>query len=62
MLETKWRSIAQTIHKQAEAAVTPSTSVNLVAEESDEVHTYNTEELAHLQQLMNQGKAEGLSM
>ena len=28
VLETKWRSIAQTIHKQAEAAVTPSTSVN----------------------------------
>ena len=60
-LETKWRSIAQTIRKRAEAAV-PPTSVNLVAEESDVVHTYDAEELAHLQQLVNQGKGEGSSM
>ena len=61
-LETKWRSIAQTIRKRAEAAVIPATSVNLVAEESDIVHTYDAEELAHLQQLVNQGKGEGSSM
>jgi hypothetical protein len=58
-LETKWRSIAQTIRKRAEAAASPSTNVNLVAEESDEVCTYDAEELAHLQQLMNQGKWKG---
>ena len=61
-LETKWRSIAQTIRKRAEAAVVPTTSVNLVAEESDVIHTYDPEELAHLQQLVNQGKGEGSSM
>ena len=61
-LETKWRSIAQTIRKRAEAAAVPPTSVNLLVEESDEVHTYDAEELAHLQQLVNQGKAEGSSM
>ena len=61
-LETKWRSIAQTIRKRAEAAVIPPISVNLVVEESDEVHTYDAEELAHLQQLVNQGKGEGSSM
>lgn len=61
-LETKWRSIAQTIRKRAEAALTPPTSVNLVLEESDEVHTYDVDELAHLQRLANQGKGEGPSM
>ena len=61
-LETKWRSIAQTIRKRAEAAAIPATSVNMVAEESNEVHTYDAEELAHLQQLVNQGKGEGSSM
>ena len=61
-LETKWRSIAQTIRKRAEAAAIPPTNVNMVAEESDVVHTYNEEELAHLQQLVNQGKGEGSSM
>ena len=60
-LETKWRSIAQTIRKRAEAAVIPAINVNMVAEESNEVHTYNDEELAHLQQLVNQGKGEGSS-
>ena len=52
-LETKWQSIAQTIRKRAEAAVVQPTSVNLVAEESNEIHTYDAEELAHLQQLVN---------
>jgi hypothetical protein len=61
-LETKWRSIAQTIRKRAETAALPTTSVNLVAEESDEVYTYEADELAHLQRLVNQGKAEGSSM
>ena len=61
-LETKWRSIAQTIRKRAETAAQPSTSVNLVADESDEIHTYDTDELAHLQRLVNLGKGEGSSM
>ena len=61
-LETKWRSIAQTIRKRAEATAIPATSVNLVAEESDDVYTYDADELAHLQQLVNQGKGEGSSM
>ena len=62
-LETKWRSIAQTIRKRAEAAALPTTSVNLVADEPDEtVHTYDADELAHLQHLANQGKGEGSSM
>ena len=62
-LETKWRSIAQTIRKRAvEAAVVPTTSVNLVTEESDIVQTYDEDELAYLQQLANQGKGEGSSM
>ena len=61
-LETKWRSIAQTIRKRAETAVLPTTSVNLVAEESDKIHTYDAEELAHLQRVINQGKGEGSSM
>jgi hypothetical protein len=64
-LETKWRSIAQTIRKRAEAAVaTPlaAANINLVAEESNEVNTYDTEELAYLQRLVNQGKGEGSSM
>jgi hypothetical protein len=60
-LETKWRSIAQTIRKRAEAAAATPVSVNLVAEHSDEVNVYDTEELAYLQQLANQGKGEGLS-
>ena len=62
VLETKWRSIAQTIRKRAEAAAVPATSVNLVAEESDEIYTYDADELAHLQHLVNQGKGEGSSM
>ena len=61
-LETKWRSIAQTIRKRAEAAAVPAVNVNLVAEESDQIYTYDDDELAHLQQLVNQGKAEGSSM
>jgi hypothetical protein len=61
-LETKWRSIAQTIRKRAETAATTTISVNLVAEESDEVHTYDADELAHLQRLANQGKGEGSSL
>ena len=62
-LETKWRSITQTIRKRAvEAAVVPTTSVNLVTEESDVVQTYDEDELAYLQQLANQGKGEGSSM
>ena len=61
-LETKWRSIAQTIRKRAEAAAPPTTNVNLVAEETNEVHTYDIDELAHLQRLVNQGKVEGSSM
>jgi len=61
-LETKWRSIAQTIRKRAEAAVVPVVNVNLVAEDSDTVHTYEADELAYLQQLVNQGKGEGSSM
>ena len=61
-LETKWRSIAQTIRKRAETAATPAVSVNLVAEDSSEVHMYHPEELAYLQHLANQGKGEGSSM
>ena len=61
-LETKWRSIAQSIRKRAEAAVVPAVSVNLVAEDSSKVHTYEPEELAYLQQLANQEKGEGSSM
>ena len=61
-LETKWRSIAQTIRKRAETAAAPATSVNLVVEESEVVHTYDAEELAHLQHLVDQGKGEGSSM
>jgi hypothetical protein len=61
-LESKWRLIAQTIRKRAETAVAPAVSVNLVAEDSNEVHTYDPDELAYLRQLANQGKGEGLSM
>jgi hypothetical protein len=61
-LETKWRSIAQSIRKRAETAVTTPTSVNLVAEDSDIVHTYDANELEYLLQLVNQGKGEGSSM
>jgi hypothetical protein len=61
-LETKWRSIAQTIRKRAEAAAAvPAVSVNLVTEDSDQVHTYDVDELAYLQHLANQGKGEGSS-
>ena len=61
-LETKWRSIAQTICKRAaEAAATPTVNINLVANESNVVHTYDGDELAYLQQLANQGKGEGSS-
>lgn len=60
-LETKWRSIAQTIRKRAEMAAASAISVNLVTEDSDEVHTYDVDELAYLQQLANQGKGEGSS-
>jgi hypothetical protein len=59
--ETKWRSIAQTIRKRAEAAAATTVNVNLVTDESDEIHTYDIEELAYLQQLANQGKGEGSS-
>ena len=59
-LETKWRSIAQTIRKKAEMACSP-VNVNLVSVESDEVNTYDTEELAHLLLLVNQGKVGGPS-
>jgi hypothetical protein len=61
-LESKWRSIAQSIRKRAEAAATPAVSVNLVAEDSNEVHAYDPDELAYLQRLANQGKGEGSSM
>jgi hypothetical protein len=61
-LETKWRSIAQSIRKRAETAVAPTVSVNLVAEDSNEVQAYDPDELAYLQQLANQGKGEGSSM
>ena len=61
-LETKWRSIAQTIRKKAEAAATAAVNINLVNVESDDVNTYDAEELAHLQQLVNQGKVGGSSM
>lgn len=57
-LETKWRSTAQTIRKKGEIAAT-ATNLNLVNIESDEVSTYDTEELAHLHQLIDQGKAGG---
>lgn len=60
VLETKWRSIAQTIRKKAEIAAT-AVNVNLVNVESNEVNTYDVEELAHLHQLINQGKAGGSS-
>ncbi|KAF8808515.1 hypothetical protein BYT27DRAFT_7210764 [Phlegmacium glaucopus] len=61
-LETKWRSIAQTIRKRVEAAVAAATNVNMVATESDEVQTYDVDDLAHLQELVNQGKVDGPSM
>jgi hypothetical protein len=57
--ETKWRSIAQTIRKRAETAAAATVNVNLVTDESDEIHTYDTDELAYLQQLANRGKGEG---
>jgi hypothetical protein len=60
-LESKWRSIAQMIRKKVEAAATSPVNVNLVSIESDEVNVYDTEELAHLHHLINQGKAGGSS-
>jgi hypothetical protein len=60
-LETKWRSIAQTIRKKAEMAATAAVNINLVSVESDVVDTYDTGELAHLHQLISQGKAGGSS-
>ncbi|KAF8814737.1 hypothetical protein BYT27DRAFT_7229282 [Phlegmacium glaucopus] len=60
--EARWRSIAQTIRKRAEAAAASPINVNMVATESNEIQTYNTDELAHLQRLANQGKGEGSSM
>jgi hypothetical protein len=60
-LETKWRSIAQTICKKAEMVATSAVHVNMITEASDKVNTYDMEELAHLHQLINQGKAAGLS-
>ena len=62
VLESKWRSIAQTIRKKAEAAAISNVNINLVSVESDEVSTYDVDELAHLQNLVNQGKAGGSSM
>ena len=43
-LETKWRSIAQTIRKKAEMAATAAININLVSVESDKVNTYDAEE------------------
>ena len=60
-LETKWRSIAQTIRKKAEAAATAAVNVNLVSIESDEVAAYDADELEHLHQLVNRGKVGGSS-
>jgi hypothetical protein len=37
-------------------------NVNLVVEDSNEIQTYDADELAYLQQLVNQGKGEGSSM
>lgn len=61
-LETKWRSIAQTIRKKAEIAAAAAVNVNLVSVESNEINAYDPEDLAHLQQLIDQGKAGGSSM
>jgi hypothetical protein len=61
-LETKWRSIAQTIRKRTETAAATAVNVNLVVEDSNEIQTYNADKLAYLQQLVNQGKGEGSSM
>lgn len=60
--EQKWRSIAGTIRKKAEAAGAPSINVHAVGIESDEVQTYDANELAHLQLLANQGKGGGPSL
>ena len=61
VLETKWRAIAQTIRKRAEAAAAAAVNVNLVNIASDEANTYDADELAHLHNLINQGKASGSS-
>ncbi|KAF8809736.1 hypothetical protein BYT27DRAFT_7283416 [Phlegmacium glaucopus] len=60
--KTKWWSIAQTIRKWAEAAAAPAINVNMMTAESDEVQAYDADELEHLQQLVDQGKADGSSM
>ena len=59
--ETKWRSIAQTIRRRAEQAA-PAANVNVVgAEEEAVVHTYDPDDLIHLQHLINQGNEQGSS-
>ncbi|KAG5635845.1 hypothetical protein H0H81_009952 [Sphagnurus paluster] len=57
--EQKWRSIAGSIRNKAETAGTPAVNVHTVSIESDEVQTYDADELAHLMQLVNQGKEGG---
>ena len=49
----------QTIQKKAKTAAIAATNINLVNIESDEANTYNADELAHLQSLINQGKVGG---
>ena len=61
-LKSKWRSRAQTIQKKVETAAITTTSINLVNIKSDKVNTYDTDKLAHLQSLIDQGKAGGLLM
>ena len=60
-LESKWQSIAQTIQKKAETAVIAATNINLVKIESAKANMYDADELAHLQSLIDQGKAGGSS-
>ncbi|KAF8808216.1 hypothetical protein BYT27DRAFT_7099848 [Phlegmacium glaucopus] len=57
--KAKWRLIAQTIRKRAEVAAAAATNVNIVALESAKIQMYDANELAHLQQLANQGKQMG---
>jgi hypothetical protein len=61
-LESKWQSISQTIRKKAEIAANAAVNINLVNVSSDEVNTYDAEDLAHLHQLIDQGKVGGSSM
>lgn len=61
VLETKWRSIAQTIRKKTEIAAAAAVNVNLVNVDSDDVNEYNPEELTYLLNLVNQGKEGGSS-